>query len=250
MIELSDFLGSLLSQISDARKQADEASIELAELYAQNDFLRILPVPRVRMPEIEITMPVCIKKAKQEKQYSKIRELDTRQIVFHTYKILNNELQKMRLDKNREQIFNRKEYIQINRALFANTNIMREAIKNENNPQEVIWEYISGVKAAFITTKKLKENTRATGTIKNIEQELLQFLDKTLPLEDGKLEKIDFSIESNTIKESQAEPIQLKLSIKEDAFLLVRKDEPILEGDISKSNLNDNVISNYHISRE
>lgn len=36
MIELSDFLGNILSQVSEARKHADEASIALAEYYAQD----------------------------------------------------------------------------------------------------------------------------------------------------------------------------------------------------------------------
>ena len=43
MIELSDFLGNILSQVSEARKHADEASIALAEYYAQDKLLRCLP---------------------------------------------------------------------------------------------------------------------------------------------------------------------------------------------------------------
>ena len=70
MIELSDFLGNILSQVSEARKHADEASIALAEYYAQDKLLRCLPVPRVRLPNIELTIPVAIKEVKHKTAYN------------------------------------------------------------------------------------------------------------------------------------------------------------------------------------
>lgn len=70
MIELSDFLGNILSQVSEARKHADEASIALAEYYAQDKLLRCLPVPRVRLPNIELTIPVAIKEVRHKTAYN------------------------------------------------------------------------------------------------------------------------------------------------------------------------------------
>lgn len=66
MIKLGDFLGNILSQIGEARMQADQASIDMARQYATDDFLRTMPIPRMRLPQIELTIPVCIEEVQQK----------------------------------------------------------------------------------------------------------------------------------------------------------------------------------------
>lgn len=58
---LGDYLGQLLSEISMARMQADLETIRLAELYAMHPLLRTMPVPHVRLPDVELEIPVLIK---------------------------------------------------------------------------------------------------------------------------------------------------------------------------------------------
>jgi hypothetical protein len=62
MAEFSDFLGHILEEITRARVQADFAAIKTAKLYASDEdgFLKHFPVPRMRLPTIEITAPVVI----------------------------------------------------------------------------------------------------------------------------------------------------------------------------------------------
>ncbi|MGB8217962.1 MAG: hypothetical protein WCE94_11745 [Candidatus Methanoperedens sp.] len=62
MADLSDFLGHILEEITRARVQADSAAIRTAKLYAsdKDGFLKHFPVPRMRLPNIEITAPVVI----------------------------------------------------------------------------------------------------------------------------------------------------------------------------------------------
>jgi hypothetical protein len=61
MPKLGDYIGHLLSEITIARMQADIEAIRVAELYADHPLLRNMPVPRFRMPDVEIDVPVVVK---------------------------------------------------------------------------------------------------------------------------------------------------------------------------------------------
>jgi len=60
MPNLGDFVGQLLSEMSIARMQADLETLRLAELYAAHPLLKTMAIPRVRMPEVEIDVPVLV----------------------------------------------------------------------------------------------------------------------------------------------------------------------------------------------
>jgi hypothetical protein len=61
MPNLGDYLGQLLSEITMARMQADLETVRLAEIYAAHPLLRNLPVPHVRLPDVDLDLPVMIK---------------------------------------------------------------------------------------------------------------------------------------------------------------------------------------------
>ncbi len=63
MSNLGDYLGQLMSEIAMARMQADLETIRLAELYASHPLLRHLPVPHIRVPDVDLDVPVLIKDA-------------------------------------------------------------------------------------------------------------------------------------------------------------------------------------------
>ncbi len=58
---LGDFLGQLMAEVTMARLHADLETVRLAELYAGHDLLRHLPVPRFRLPDVDVDVPVLIK---------------------------------------------------------------------------------------------------------------------------------------------------------------------------------------------
>jgi len=65
MPKLGDYIGHLLSEITIARMQADIESVRVAELYADHPLLRTMPVPRFRMPDVEIDVPVVVKELEE-----------------------------------------------------------------------------------------------------------------------------------------------------------------------------------------
>lgn len=90
MAELSDFLGSLVASMSHARVLSDIQSVKIAEEYAKNNFLQHFAVPRMRIKDVELTIPVAIEKL-SEKPQKKYEPIDNKNFASITYqKILES----------------------------------------------------------------------------------------------------------------------------------------------------------------
>jgi hypothetical protein len=63
MADLSDFLGHILEEITRARVSADTEAVRTAKRYAADPdgLLKYFSVPRVRLPNVEITAPMIVK---------------------------------------------------------------------------------------------------------------------------------------------------------------------------------------------
>jgi len=60
MPSLGEFLGALLSDATQARMRADLEAVRIAGLYVQDPLLKNLPVPRFRLPDITVDVPLLI----------------------------------------------------------------------------------------------------------------------------------------------------------------------------------------------
>ena len=61
MSNLGDYLGQLMAEIAMARMQADLETVRIAELYAAHPLLRTMAVPRLRLPDVDLDLPVLIR---------------------------------------------------------------------------------------------------------------------------------------------------------------------------------------------
>ncbi len=61
MPNLGYLIGSLMAGMAHARRIADEESVAIAEYYRSKPLLRDLSVPRVRVPELTLEVPVILK---------------------------------------------------------------------------------------------------------------------------------------------------------------------------------------------
>lgn len=62
MSELSEVLGALMISLVHARRLADEETAAVAEYYKDHPLLEGMSLPRVRVPELTIDMPLTIDK--------------------------------------------------------------------------------------------------------------------------------------------------------------------------------------------
>lgn len=60
MPTLGEILGGLMADVTHARRIADEHAVRLAEYYASEPLLQGLPVPRLRLPEVVVDLPVLL----------------------------------------------------------------------------------------------------------------------------------------------------------------------------------------------
>jgi hypothetical protein len=60
MPSLGEFLGALLVDAARARVRADVETVKIAEVYVQDPLLRNLPVPRFRLPDITVDVPLLV----------------------------------------------------------------------------------------------------------------------------------------------------------------------------------------------
>jgi len=68
MSNLGDYLGLLLSEIAMARMQADLETVRIAELYASHPLLRRMPVPHIRLPDVDLDIPVLIREVQPPRE--------------------------------------------------------------------------------------------------------------------------------------------------------------------------------------
>lgn len=69
MPTLNEYLGGIFSSITDARVMADVQTVQVAEQYAKHDLLKHFAVPRMRISDIELTIPVAIEGLSQISGY-------------------------------------------------------------------------------------------------------------------------------------------------------------------------------------
>jgi len=60
MPHLGDFIGQLIAELTISRMQADLESIRIAELYANHPLLKHFAVPRFRLPNVTLKVPVAV----------------------------------------------------------------------------------------------------------------------------------------------------------------------------------------------
>lgn len=60
MPTLGDVIGGFLSDVAQARVRADLEAVKIAQIYSADPILRHLSVPRVRLPEVIIDIPVVV----------------------------------------------------------------------------------------------------------------------------------------------------------------------------------------------
>ena len=62
MPTLGDVLGNLMAEVTRARAQADLETVRIAESYAAHPLLKNFTVPRFRLPEITLDVPMIVNK--------------------------------------------------------------------------------------------------------------------------------------------------------------------------------------------
>jgi len=91
MDDLGNLVGSLMVSLLKARRMADEETAKMAETYRDNPLLEGLSIPRIRIPELTIDIPVLIEGSEAGESPKPAKK---EAIVAETLKSMENTIKK------------------------------------------------------------------------------------------------------------------------------------------------------------
>ena len=97
-ITLSDYIGFIFSEITRARVIADNTSREIAMKYAEDEVLKNFSVPRFKIPEMDLTIPIVIAGAKFSNAY--LFNMDANNFKNFILGKVNNAINTINVKKN------------------------------------------------------------------------------------------------------------------------------------------------------
>ena len=91
MTDLGHFLGTIMASAAQARRLADEEALAIAEYYNETPGLEGLSVPRLRLPEISLELPVLIDAVEDGEDETPATEGRVRAAVLAELRVLTTE---------------------------------------------------------------------------------------------------------------------------------------------------------------
>jgi hypothetical protein len=85
MPPLGDYLGHLLAEITIARLHASAETLRIGELFASQTNLRSMPIPHLKIMEIDLDMPVAIEEVEEGKAGEPLRGGTSRKDMLKSF---------------------------------------------------------------------------------------------------------------------------------------------------------------------
>ena len=210
MAELGELLGTLVASLAHARRIADEETTAIAEHYRDHPLLEGMSLPRIRVPEMVLELPLLI-------ESHEAGEANVPQATTVVVKALEDELkksardEKIKLTEDYIKRFSKEVSRQISKLKPSSSDIMKY-------PREVV---VRAVDLAFkrLGIKELGENVSAA-QYRSISADLRKKANEVALKKVGKPPYIDASIITAEVKEKSgaANVSRLKLVLKEEGL--------------------------------
>lgn len=224
MIPLEEYLGKLVSSLSRARVLADMESAKIAQLYASDNLLKHFSIPRMRLIDVELTIPVAICNLAMEPK-RKIIFIEKKRIADLTYSTTLKSLNLKFLPKTISKDFE----IEVNRHIDALTS----QINNDNYVQKIL-EYASNISKHV---PRLIESTFSKDSLLSIDLELIktsiisklkEALEKeiTFEIDGSQLANLNVIAETDKLKEKNINTLlMIKVKVSEESMTWERIDD-------------------------
>lgn len=121
MANLQDYLGTLVASVNQARVLADIESASIAEQYAQHRLLKHFSIPRMKMQNVEFTIPIAIDEVETSEPVD-YQPIDNRTFVSQAYDELINVYQ--------IRSFDRTSSLQIRKILYQQADELETRLKS------------------------------------------------------------------------------------------------------------------------
>ena len=215
MPKLNDYIGSLVSSITDARVMSDIQTVKVAEEYAKHNLLKHFSIPRMRIDDIEMTIPIALDelKEKTETEYDPIDNIKFNAIVYNE---LVNNLGLTKLPNEVSQTLRSK--------IAKQTQVLEQEIRIAKNLSPLKY-YCKDLILLILHIEsqllKLKADVKRKVDIDAMPQYLEKILAQEIKLQSEKksIEDLNVIVEAHKLREQKPENIiYIKLKISEDGM--------------------------------
>ncbi|WP_298393601.1 hypothetical protein [Flavobacterium sp.] len=219
MADLSEFLGSLVSSISESRVNSDLQSIRIAQQYAKDNLLQHFAVPRMRIENVELTIPIAIDEFETKNVNSTLEPINNATFSSITYQqILKSILvDKLPSDISKELKSKISDYIKLLEAQI-NVNQIENSLMNYSKS---ITEIVISKVAEIYRSQNKKINKDQVNLIKNdLEKNLQENLKNEIKTKSGSTSNFaNVIVESSKLREIKSDNIiMVKMNISEQGM--------------------------------
>jgi hypothetical protein len=215
MPKLNDYIGSLVSSITNARVMSDIQTVKVAEEYAKHDLLKHFSIPRMRIDDIEMTIPIALDEL-TEKTETVFEPIDNVRFNSVVYKELMNNLglTKLPLDiskKLRSRIAEETQQLEQKLRITKDLTVLSSYTKDLTLMILNLEKEIPKISEEVIRKRKIEEMPQ------QLEKVLMQEIKITNQKKN--IEDLHVIVEAHKLKEQKPESIiYIKLKISEEGM--------------------------------
>lgn len=213
MTKLNEIIGSIVSSLADAKMMSDVQTAKIAQAYSEHHLLQHFSVPRMRIDDIELTIPIAV-----ESGYEKVKityeELDIKQFNSIIYRILTSlTLNSLKLSDTLSQ--------RIQQEISHQTKILESDVKKalnltplESFSRNIVNYYIDALSGINLDSKGRFDRSEISGSLeKQLTEQFKMFR------EEKTLETLDVIVEAHRLREFRSENIvHIKIKMSESGM--------------------------------
>lgn len=225
MPTLKDYLGSLVKDLNYARVIADVESANIAKMYAEHDLLKHFSIPRMKIQDTELTIPVAIDELEKSVE-TDYQPIDNKRFYTKTYAEIKNVF--------KVSSFNREISTALRKAIFAQIDTLEKSVKSGADIRTSLNDFSESI--SDISIKAIKSDKKERDVFERalkfhdinddqIREKLVENLAKYLQPEikpremTGKIENAKVTVESDKLKDKKPETLlYIKLKITEESM--------------------------------
>ncbi|MEM0577629.1 hypothetical protein [Flavobacterium polysaccharolyticum] len=215
MIKLNDYLGSIVASFTNAKIMSDLQTVKLAEEYAKHDYLKYFSIPRMRIDDVEMTIPIALDEIENISKPPVIG-FDSIKINTLVYSFLLEKLGVLKITKEPSRLLQTETAKQVG--------VLEKQIKltNSHDPvsgfsKEIVVYYLKTIEKYALINKEALAKINIDLIIKDLITVLTREI--TITKEVEALANLNIVVEANKLRELKSENlIFIKLKISENGM--------------------------------
>lgn len=162
MAKLKDYLGSLVKDLNEARYTADLESARIAELYAKDPILKHFSVPRMKILDTELTIPVAVDSL-DESEETEYDPIDNNKVFASVYGEVKNVIE--------TKSFNTAMSKNLRKTIYEKINQLEQEVKGGEDTVKSITKFADDVADTSLhhVKKDPKERVKFNKRLKKID---------------------------------------------------------------------------------